>query len=162
MYNSNLGIENLRLNNRYMFLKEESMQYESFSLSRYVDDPKRRIDVLNIVSELPANQCVALLAHFYGGLSVEEIATVMKSSIELTDNYLESACDKILHELEVADMSVKISDEASKKIVLKEIFEWYETEIIIDEQIQRVLEPILQMIRDGKFDKPIWFHKLEQ
>ena len=129
------------------------MQYESFSQSGYATDKKKRLELLNIVSELPVNQCMTLLAHFYGGLSVEEIATVMKISAELTDDYLEIACDKVLQEIEDAVIDVNISDDASKKNALRDIFDWYETEIITDERIQRVLEPILQMIRDGKFDK---------
>ena len=136
------------------------MHYESFSQSRYANDPNKRTDVLNVVGNLSPSQCVALLAHFYGRLSVDEIASVMKIPSELTDEYLNSACDKVLHELNVLDIG--ISDESSKKTAIKEIFDWYEEEMITEERIQRVLKPILQMIKEGKFDQPRRFHEIEQ
>ena len=145
-----------------MFLKEEPMHYESFSQSRYSNDPNKRTDVLNVVGNLPPGQCMTLLAYFYGGLSIEEIATVMKIPAGLTDEYLKSACDKVLQEFIVADLYVDISDDSSKNAALNEIFNWYETEMITDERIQRVLEPILQMIKEGKFDQPRCFHKIGQ
>ncbi len=37
--------------------------------------------------------------------------------------------------------------------VLKQIFEKYAEDSITDEQVQRILAPVLQMIRDGKFDR---------
>ena len=138
------------------------MQYETYSRLRYANDPNKRVDVLKVISDLPPSQCMLLLSHFYGGLSVEEIATVMKIPAELTGDYLEIACDRVLHELEVANIDVNISDEASIKNALRDIFNWYETEIITDERIQRILEPILKMIRDGKFDQPLWFRELGQ
>ena len=138
------------------------MQYKTYSKSRCANDPNKRLDILKVISDLPPSQCMTLLSHFYGGLSVEEIATVMKIPAELTGDYLEIACDRVLRELEVADIDMNISDEASIKIMLKEIFDWYETEVITDERIQRVLEPILQMIKDGKFDQPLLFRELGQ
>jgi len=38
--------------------------------------------------------------------------------------------------------------------VLKQVFDWYVRESISDEQVHRILEPILQMIREGRFDRP--------
>ena len=40
-----------------------------------------------------------------------------------------------------------------QSFVLKSIFDKYAEEIITDEQIERLLKPILQMIKDGRFDK---------
>ena len=37
---------------------------------------------------------------------------------------------------------------------LKEIFDHYIEDTITSEQIRRVLEPVLKMIREGKFDRP--------
>lgn len=45
-----------------------------------------------------------------------------------------------------------------KTTVLKEIFERYVEDTITEEQVQRVLEPVIRMIREGKFDKPLRNH----
>ena len=37
--------------------------------------------------------------------------------------------------------------------VLKDIFGWYAEYSITEEQIERVLDPVIKMIHDGKFDK---------
>jgi hypothetical protein len=39
------------------------------------------------------------------------------------------------------------------KSAMRQIFEWHENETITEEQIQRVLAPVLEMIRQGKFSK---------
>ena len=42
---------------------------------------------------------------------------------------------------------------ALKVPVLKEIFDRYAEDTITEEQVQRVLAPVLRMIREGRFDK---------
>ena len=37
--------------------------------------------------------------------------------------------------------------------ILKQVFDRYAEESITDEQIQRILDPIIQKIRDGQFDR---------
>ena len=39
-----------------------------------------------------------------------------------------------------------------KTSALKEIFDRYSEDSITEEQVQRVLEPVLKMIYEGKFD----------
>ena len=41
----------------------------------------------------------------------------------------------------------------SQTSVLKDIFDWYVENTITNEQIQRVLEPVLRMICEGRFDR---------
>ena len=40
-----------------------------------------------------------------------------------------------------------------KTLVLKEIFNWYMDKTVTDEQVQRVLEPVIEMIMKGGFEK---------
>ena len=45
------------------------------------------------------------------------------------------------------------SGSALNKPFLKQVFEKYAEESITEEQVRRVLEPILRMIYEGRFDK---------
>ena len=38
--------------------------------------------------------------------------------------------------------------------VLKQVFDGYIEDTVTDEQVQRVLEPVLRLIRDGAFNRP--------
>jgi len=40
-----------------------------------------------------------------------------------------------------------------KTLVLKEIFNWYMDKTVTEEQVQRVLEPVIEMIMKGGFEK---------
>ena len=40
-----------------------------------------------------------------------------------------------------------------KTPVLKEIFNWYMDKTVTEEQVQRVLEPVIEMIMKGGFEK---------
>ena len=42
----------------------------------------------------------------------------------------------------------------TKTSVLKQIFDKYIEDTITEEQINRVLEPVLKLIREGAFDRP--------
>ena len=132
------------------------MQYESFLPIEYATDPEKRQAVLEIVSELPLNQRLALLAHFYGGLSVIEIATAMKAPVWAADKYLVNACERVVKKLGIADMIMNAPNEHVNAPVLKKIFDQYEAEMITDEQKQRVLAPVLKMIREDKFERSRW------
>jgi len=43
---------------------------------------------------------------------------------------------------------------SSEKPVLKQIFDKYVEDSITDEQLFRILEPVLKRIREGAFDRP--------
>ena len=45
----------------------------------------------------------------------------------------------------------KIQDDRSDLSTLSEVLHRHEEESITDEQVQRMLDPVLQMIYDGKF-----------
>ena len=132
------------------------MQYESALPIEYITDSKKRTEVLQIVSELPINQRLALLIYFYGGLSISEIALSMKMPAWVTTIYLNRACKNVLRELDMTDMSITPSDESTDISILKNVFDWYAEKYIADEQVRRVLEPVLKMIEEGKFDVPRW------
>ena len=42
----------------------------------------------------------------------------------------------------------------SGKTVLKQVFEGYIEDTITDEQVMKVLEPVLKLIEQGAFDRP--------
>jgi len=44
------------------------------------------------------------------------------------------------------------NDAGRKPAALRDIFDWYIGETITDEQVYRVLKPVLEMIKEGKFD----------
>ena len=46
------------------------------------------------------------------------------------------------------------NNRTSSKSVIKQIFEGYIEDTISDEQIRRILEPVLKLINEGAFDKP--------
>ena len=45
-------------------------------------------------------------------------------------------------------------DNPSGAAALRRIFDYHAEETITDDQAQRVLEPVLKMIKEGKFDSP--------
>jgi len=51
-------------------------------------------------------------------------------------------------------MNKDIENKAFDAQTLKKIYEMHEEETISDEEVQRVLEPVLAMIKEGKFDTP--------
>ena len=130
------------------------MQYETFLPTEYTTDPEKRKEVLHIVSELPVNQRLALVACFYGGLSVQETATAMNAPLWITAKYLDDACAKVLRGLGMENLN--ITGKTNNVSVLKQIFDWHEAETITDEMTQRVLEPVLKMIQEGKFERSPW------
>ena len=46
------------------------------------------------------------------------------------------------------------SDEAVKIPILKRIFDAYASETITDEQLQQIVDPVVKMIREGRFNNP--------
>ena len=55
-----------------------------------------------------------------------------------------------------SDSSFIVTDKSQNKSVIKAIFDRYEEETITTEQVMRVLEPVLKMIMEGKFDRYLW------
>lgn len=49
----------------------------------------------------------------------------------------------------------KTKNDSQKDSVLKEVFDRYADDIITDKQIERLLKPIIQMIKEGRFDRKI-------
>jgi len=41
----------------------------------------------------------------------------------------------------------------SGQTVLKQVFDMYADESISDEQVQRIMAPVIQMIREGRFNR---------
>ena len=52
----------------------------------------------------------------------------------------------------VIDNGIK---EYSSSTLLKDILDKYADEIITDDQLARILDPILKLIKEGRFDRPV-------
>ena len=48
----------------------------------------------------------------------------------------------------------KVQDDRSDLPILSEVMYKYAEDSITDEQVQRMLDPVIQMINEGKFNKP--------
>ena len=46
------------------------------------------------------------------------------------------------------------ASEPSRRNIIKQVFDGYIEDTITDEQIKRILEPVLRRIRSGAFDRP--------
>jgi len=46
------------------------------------------------------------------------------------------------------------SNKISGRLVIRQVFEGYIEDTISDEQVLRILEPILKLINEGAFDRP--------
>ena len=134
---------------------DQPLKEELFSAIAYVESHKTRTEVLRIISDLPENLRTALLLYYYGGLCVQEVAAAMGIKRKMAVEYLDLASESVLHELEIINASaLSESDNLYRSSMLKDIFDQYAQENITDEQIMRILEPVIQMIRDGRFAKP--------
>ena len=54
----------------------------------------------------------------------------------------------------MTDTKITIEGNLTDVFVLKNIFDWFVETNITDEQTCRVIEPVLKMIKEGKFSKP--------
>jgi len=121
----------------------------------YPQDPAKRAEVIRIISKLPVNQRIALLSYYYGGLNEQEVAASMQVPRRVAENYLEHARQKVLKELGMNNENTLIAPGGLPDVpVLKQIFDRYVEDTISDEQLRRVLEPVLRMIDEGEFDRP--------
>jgi len=147
---------------QYGLLRKENrgviMQDDPFNAIEYVNDPNTRAEILRTICVLPDNLRVILLLYYYGGLRIQEIAAAMNVPVGVVNDQLESARRRVFKELGMkGTYKYTVPDKPKKSLVLKEIFDKYAEETSSDEQIQRVLEPVLRMIAEGKFDKPWWY-----
>ena len=134
------------------------MQDDPFNAIEYINDPNTRAEILRTICVLPDNLRVVLLLHYYGGLRIQEIASAMNVPIGVVNNQLEGARRRVFKEFGMTGINkYTVSDKPKKSPVLKEIFDKYAEETSSDEQIQRILEPVLRMIAEGKFDRPWWY-----
>ena len=130
---------------------------DPFSSIEYSDNPNIRADMLRFISELSVNQRMALLSYYYGGFTIQEVAIAMKVPVSTATNHLESARDNVIKAFSAKSATAYIPpDVPQKSQVLMDILDGLCAESVTDEQVQRVLEPVLKMIREGKFDAPWW------
>jgi len=50
-----------------------------------------------------------------------------------------------------------VNRDATKEYVLKQVFDLYVEESITDNQVSRVLDPVIKLIMEGVFNRPRWF-----
>ena len=128
---------------------------DPFNAIDYTDDPEVRANILRIISELSMNQRMALLSYYYGGFTIQEVAIAMKVSSSMATDCLEHARANVLKEFgTMSTQTHLVPDIPQRSQVLVDILNELSVEKATDEQVQRVLEPVLTMIREGKFDKP--------
>jgi len=125
----------------------------SFDVDKYIRNPEKRAAILQTISKLPVNQSIALISYYYGGLSIQEITVVMRAPDWVAAQCLERAKENVLKELGMIDVVHDMPDEPPTHSVLKQIFDRIAEDMITDEQVQRILEPIRRMIEAGEFDK---------
>ena len=63
------------------------------------------------------------------------------------------ACKKVLREIDMTDTKNIIEGNLTDVLVFKNIFDWFMETTITDEQAYRVIEPVLKMIKEGKFSR---------
>ena len=112
--------------------------------------------VLHAINELAVNQRMALLAHSYGEMNIYEVATAMKVPAWIASLYLKSAQEIVMKTLEKTGMETAELPAPPKKNVLKRVFDRYTEDTITDEQVERVLAPVLMLIKDHGFERPRW------
>ena len=135
---------------------KEKKRHDPFFDIKYAIGKKTRDMVLDAVGRLPLNERIALLAYVEGGLCVSEIAQTMNVPVFIASMYLKSAQEFVMKELKETDADTQFSetDEVVVTPVLKVVFDCYKEDTITDEQVQRVLEPVLKMIRERRFEAP--------
>jgi hypothetical protein len=56
----------------------------------------------------------------------------------------------------------ELDETSAENSVLQRIFDMQEQETISDEQVQRVVAPIIKMIQEGRFDKHNWRWRIKK
>ncbi|MCL2889038.1 MAG: sigma-70 region 4 domain-containing protein [Eggerthellaceae bacterium] len=131
------------------------MRRDPFAAIEHPNDFAKRTEVIRVVNKLPGDQKIALLSYYYGGLSIREVATSMQIPRAAALNHLENAKENVLRELGLnGTTSMMAPGEQIKTPVLKQIFDKYAEESITEDQLRRVLEPVLRMINEGRFNRP--------
>ncbi|MCL1830679.1 MAG: ECF-type sigma factor [Oscillospiraceae bacterium] len=129
------------------YLGDELHEIDSVSSSKETDTHNTRIDVLSVIRRLPLRERVMLLSHYFGGLSLDEAAKAMRISIRVATKLLQKARENMMNELKNEDMSFHVALESSFTMpMLKEIFDNYADEMITEEQIKRVVDPIIHTL----------------
>ena len=131
-----------------------TMRDDPFNAIEYVNDPESRAKILKIISELPLKRRMVLLLFYYGGLGIQEVASAMNSPTWVVTGQLERARGHVLKELGMKSKeSNPMPDTPRGSPVLKEILDRCAEDTATDEQVLRVLAPVIRMIEEGKFDK---------
>jgi len=116
---------------------------------------KSRAEICKAIAKLPIEQRTALMIHEFGGLSNNEVAKSMDMSPIRVIQTLNAAWRNVGKELGV---ETELADDGlfsyKDRIALKKIFDSHAEETITDEQVERMINPILQRIREGEFNQP--------
>ena len=131
---------------------------DPFNAIAYADDQSSRAEILQIICAMPLKERTVLLLHYYGGLHMKQVAIAMGLPVWAATYHLENARGHVFKELGMNSVHIEyLPDEPAGPPVLKQIFDKYAEETHTDEQVQRVLAPVLKMIAEGEFDKPWWY-----
>jgi DNA-directed RNA polymerase specialized sigma subunit, sigma24 homolog len=131
---------------------------DPFNAIECANDPGSRAKVLQIISEIPVNERMVLLLYHYGGMGIREVAMAMGLPVWTATHHLERARGHVLKELGMNSTDTyRVPENPNGPPVLKQIFDKCAEESHTDEQVKRVLEPVLRMIAEGEFDRPWWY-----
>jgi len=121
---------------------------------------KSQHTLYKIIGKLPAKQRVALLAHEYAGLSINETALITGSPRWAVTFNIKRARDNVLRMLEEEDPGLH---EEINKASIQTVMDQYAEESITDEQIMRVFGPVSLLLDKEESKKPtrklVWFYK---
>ena len=111
---------------------------------------RNRAKICEIISDLPPALRTVLMIHEFGGLNINEVAGIMKVSSKTVESDLSTAWGIIGSKLSIDSGLVdetKISND--EKTAIKKAFDTHINESTSDEQIDRILKPVLDRIQDN-------------
>ena len=124
--------------------------------TKEMSNPRKRAETVNIINRLPIKQRTALLMYEYGRLGIEDVAEAMDTTCWLAEHHIQDAREQIRMELEINSYSTnrKTPPKQEEEPILVQVLTKYAEETITGEQLDHVLAPVLQSIKEGEFDKP--------
>ena len=118
----------------------------------FSDDPKERDNIYRTISRLSATRRDALLLYYFGGMNLYEIAAAMRILPEKAAEELARARETIFDELGTTSAALTAPSQQYRGTTLKEVLDRYVDDTITDDQVCSVLDPVIRMIHQGKFD----------
>ena len=111
------------------------------------ENKEKRAEVICIISDLPANLRTVLFSYEYGNLSMQDIASIMRKPLWFVAYHLENARENVMRILAMRNTN----GYNEKQVEMS--FDWYADQMITDEQVERVLKPVVKIIKEKELGK---------